>query len=304
MDDTDYYDKINKDISSLVQLELKPKDVRISTMTVICKVPLKFMCINIAKYINLNSNGILSVKYGNKNNLLIGRSMITVKKKNKPKVKNVVKTGRQKKQNTFQNQVTLYVKVKTKEKPINIKVCSNGSLQMTGCISVIDALEALKTIFDEFKSIKAVFNKETNTIDEIQYVSEIAKLNFKYVFDFNIAMIQSNFKVPFEIDRIKLYELMRNEQYNCTFEPIKHACVNISYDPNKSGKSVSIFVFEKGSILITGVSNCKQIYDGYIFINKYLLSNITKIIKQNRTIVPPPQPVQQQNQTNINKYLK
>ena len=44
-------------------------------------------------------------------------------------------------------------------------------------------------------------------------------------------------------------------------------------------KTISIFVFEKGPIVITGAKNCEHILSGYNFINKYLLTNHMKVVK-------------------------
>jgi Transcription factor TFIID (or TATA-binding protein, TBP). len=108
-----------------------------------------------------------------------------------------------------------------------------------------------------------VVNPETVTIEKIK--------------NLRIAMINSGFKIPFKIDRGKLHNLLIKSDYDCSFDPAKHACVNIKYD--HPDKTISIFVFEKGSIIITGAQNCAQINSAYIFINKYLLTNHALIKK-------------------------
>ena len=90
-------------------------------------------------------------------------------------------------------------------------------------------------------------------------------------------MINSNFVLPFKIDRPKLYNLLFKEKYECFYDPIKHACVRVRYQHPL--KLVSIFIFEKGNIIITGAQSCEQIKDAYTFIYKYLLINYKNIIK-------------------------
>ena len=96
----------------------------------------------------------------------------------------------------------------------------------------------------------------------------------------------------FGIDRDKLYKKLKEDisqkKFNGKFtidpkyDPNRHACVNIQLfilnpELNITVKSVSIFVFEKGSIIITGAKNFKQVMSAYNFINTYLLSNYFNI---------------------------
>ena len=92
-------------------------------------------------------------------------------------------------------------------------------------------------------------------------------------------MINSNFNIGFNIDREKLFEKLILNNYECTYDPIIHACVNLKY--TIKSKKISIFIFESGSIIITGANNCNQILCAYNFINKYLLTNYDKIIMKN-----------------------
>jgi hypothetical protein len=48
-------------------------------------------------------------------------------------------------------------------------------------------------------------------------------------------MINSGFKLPFKIDRGKLYNLLLSENYDCFFDPGKHAAVNVKHvHPDKT----------------------------------------------------------------------
>ncbi len=164
-----------------------------------------------------------------------------------------------------------------KNKPINVKIFSNGAIQMTGCKTIDNALDVLIIILEEFKNIRAIVNYKEHKIVEKPYASDLNILKLKNVKKFKIAMINSNFKLPFKIDRRKLYNLMMSHGYDCVYDPNKHAPVNIKYD--HIDKPISIFVFEKGPVIITGARNCGQILESYNFINKYLLTNIKGIIK-------------------------
>ena len=246
-----------------------PKDVSISTMTIVCKMDTIFNCRNIAKYIDLSPTGILSVTHGKAGDVRTNRSII-VKKSTSGKKK--------KKKNVFYNQVSMYVNVKAKKKkPVNIKLFLNGSIQMTGCKTIDNAIETLSKVLPELSKVKAIVDYKEMKIVEKPFATNLKKLNIKHVKDVRIAMINSNFTIDFKIDRNRLYNLLLSENYDCLYDPVKHACVNIKYE--HPDKIISIFVFELGSIIITGARNCAQILDAYNFINKYLLKHYKTIVK-------------------------
>jgi len=250
---------------TLKKLDIKylPDDVTISTMTLVCGIDTKFNCENIARYISLSPNGILSVSYGKNGDTRTNRSII--KKK--------TSSGKKKKQKKcFYNQVSMYIDVSTKKKkPVNIKLFCDGAIQMTGCKTIDHSIEVLTKVLFELKKTKAIVDAKTRTIVEKPFVTNPEKLNIKDVSNLRIAMINSGFEIEFKIDRSKLHNLLLENNYECLFDPAKHACVNIKYD--HPDKTISVFVFEKGSIIITGAQNCLQIYSAYDFINKYLLKN-------------------------------
>ena len=250
---------------TLKKLDIKylPDDVTISTMTLVCEIDTKFNCANIAKYISLSPNGILSVSYGKSGDTRTNRSII--KKK--------TSSGKKKKQKKcFYNQVSMYIDVSTKKKkPVNIKLFCDGAIQMTGCKTIDHSIEVLTKVLFELKKTKAIVDAKTMTIMEKPFVTNPEKLSIKDISNLRIAMINSGFEIEFKIDRSKLHNLLLENNYECLFDPAKHACVNIKYE--HPDKTISVFVFEKGSIIITGAQNCSQIYSAYDFINKYLLKN-------------------------------
>jgi len=259
-----------------------PEDVTISTMTLTCKIATKFNCENIAKYIDLDVSRILTVTHGELGNTKTNRTIV-------PKKKTSGKPKKQKK--VFYNQVSMYVKVHAKnKKPVNIKLFSNGSIQMTGCKTVENAIETLIKVLYELKKEKAVINYATMKIVDKPFCDNVNILDLKHIIGLQIVMINSGFIIPFKMDRTKLYNLLLSDGYECTYNSVKHACVNVKFIHEE--KQISIFVFEKGSILITGARNCTQIYEAYMFINKYLLKN-HKIIKKNEVL----------SNSNIVKYL-
>jgi hypothetical protein len=59
-------------------------------------------------------------------------------------------------------------------------------------------------------------------------------------------MINTNFNIGFEINRERLYDLLLDKIniINFKFEPLHHAGVHLKFN------NISVFIFEKGSIII------------------------------------------------------
>jgi TATA-box binding protein (TBP) (component of TFIID and TFIIIB) len=267
-------DTLKQKILDALIIKKLPDDVFISTMTVCCELEIEFNVDNIARYIDLKSDGIKDISYGRDGDPATNRSLVP-KKKKKKKVKSKAK---KKQKREFHNQISLNVMIQSKkDKPVNIKLFTNGSIQMTGCKSVDNVIDVLSKIFIELQTVKAVIDKETMKIVDKPFINDSSKLELEFVNNITIGMINSNFVYPNKIDRLKLFNLLNLEQKECRYDPSNHAPVNIKY--NCKDKSISIFVFEKGSILITGAKNCEHILEGYEFINKYLLTNHKKIVK-------------------------
>jgi TATA-box binding protein (TBP) (component of TFIID and TFIIIB) len=257
----------NKILDVLVIRKLPP-DVSISTMTVCCDLDIEFRVNNIANYIDLNKDSIINISYGRNDDPSTNRSLFPRKKTKKKK----------KGKRVFYNQVSLAIMVESKkEKPINIKLFTNGSIQMTGCKSVENVIDVLDKIFNELKVVKAIIDlKQMKMIDK-PFINDHTKLYLNYIDNIVIGMINSNFKYPNKIDRLKLYNQLNIDNITSKYDPSNHACVNIKY--HCIDKTISIFVFEKGPIVITGAKNCAHIFSGYTFINRYLLTNHFKIAK-------------------------
>lgn len=236
--------------------DILSSDINVSTITFCAALNTKFYPQNIAKYINLSPDAIIK---------------ITPKKKSLKSKKNYNKN---KQNDQFQNQVTLYVNVSKKEKPLSVKIFKNGSLHFTGCKNIDNMLEAIQKICDECKKTRAIITKN-KTIKEITFAENIELLSIDNIQKFSISMINSNFTIPFCIDRPKLHIKLRSENISSEYDTNKHAGVQIKYKPN-----ITIFVFESGSIIIiVGRSGYSAIIDAYNYIYKYLLSSYDTILK-------------------------
>jgi TATA-box binding protein (TBP) (component of TFIID and TFIIIB) len=157
---------------------------------------------------------------------------------------------------------------------------------MTGCKHLDNIKKSLEILFDKLKICKAIFNSDMK-FEPKPFVNDISKLNIIDVHNFKIVMINTNFNILFQINRELLHQLLKNMNFDVTFDPIIHACVNIKYQIpqvyNTPAKTISIFVFESGSITIAGSNSCQQVLDTYNFINTLILSNYNLLLTKNIT---------------------
>ena len=273
---TDYLNVDKKEIKNL------PNGISISTMCASCKLNTRLNIPNIEKYLLLNSDDILTVKM-NKERM---RTLIAIK--NKPKRMKKIETKTKQKdtsKNHFYNQITVVVRVSQgpvkdlNEVPkINMKLFRNGSVQMSGCKSIKNINIALNKLISKLKEIKAKI--EDNAIVEKTFIEEPDNITVK---DFKIDMINSNYKVSMQLDRDKLYNLLLKKKVKSSYEPCIRACVIIKYVPlveNIEQKEVSIFVFQKGNIIITGARSQSHIISSYNYMNEILLTHKDEIIKK------------------------
>jgi TATA-box binding protein (TBP) (component of TFIID and TFIIIB) len=260
-----------------------PYDLEISTTTITCHLDVVFNVENIGLYFNDFDNIIIGKRYGNRivNNLINVKKLKVGKKKKRREKKN------------FYNQVSLIFRsatlmgldpeklsLKERFKTVNIKLFINGSIQMTGCKHLDNIKKSLEILFEKLKISKAVLNNSIK-FDIKPFVDDITKLNINNVTNFKIVMINTNFNILFQINREKLHQLLKDTNFDVTFDPIIHACVNIKYHiPNTLNKTISIFVFESGSITIAGSNSCQQVLETYNFINKLILNNYCSLLSK------------------------
>lgn len=263
---------ISKDLYnlySILDLSQLPKSIKISTITLTCQINTTFDNKNIENFLDLDSD-IVTIK-----SLDVNKSLLITKKRRKTKTK-------KSKKNAFYNQVSIGIKKEcdiNKKGIINIKLFINGSMQITGCKCIDDFLNTLSVLFTKLRVTKAIFDETKNIMVDKPFVGNIDELQINNIKNIKIAMINSNFNVGFSINREKLFCLLIDKNISCSYDPIIHACVNIKYNYDCK-KKISIFVFEKGTVIITGVNNCDQILEAHKFINNYLHSNYSNIMKR------------------------
>jgi len=263
-----------------------PPDLAISTTTVTMKVNVFFNVENIGLYFNDFDSILIGKRYGNR----VVNNLINIKK-----IKSDKKKKRKEKKN-FYNQVSLIFrtctlmgldpsKITQKEglKTVNVKLFINGSIQMTGCKHLDNIRSSLELLFEKLKITKVILNRNMEYIEK-PFVIDTTLLNINNVNNFYIQMINTNFNIQFHINRSKLFQLLLDNNIDASFDPIIHACVNIKYYLlSKKTKTISIFVFESGSITIAGSNSCSEILEAYNFINEFILSNYSVLLTKDIT---------------------
>jgi TATA-box binding protein (TBP) (component of TFIID and TFIIIB) len=268
----DYLDVKNKEISGL------PKGVSISTMCAKCNLGTKVDLDSIYDHLQLNNDDILTVKINKDKQRTI--LPIKVKKRRTTKKKSNGKS------NPFYNQITIVVRVYEGDKDviikngekcmekirkINVKLFKNGSIQISGVKKMKYTNRALNKLAYRLSEIN----------NDIKFVEDYDKLA---IYDFSIYMINSNYKINLHINRKKLFDILKMKKIKSSYEKCIRACVIVKYCPqikNKEDKEVSLFVFEKGNIIITGARNLEHIVESYNYMNNIILEHIDEIIKKN-----------------------
>jgi TATA-box binding protein (TBP) (component of TFIID and TFIIIB) len=270
-----------KELINIQNLEITnlPRGIRVATMCCSCHLNTNINLHNIEKYMELDVNNVLTIKRNNDNI----RTLINLKKPSKRALLN-----KDKKSNHFYNSVALNIRVTdgftsdiNGEPKINIKFFSNGSLQMSGCKTINDVNIVLNKIINKLKMVKGKL--EDGKITEINFVDNRDNM---FVNKFKIDMIYCNYSLSVKIDREKLYNLLQKKKIKCIYEPCIRPCVIISFTPSQDNifsKEVSIFIFEKGNIIITGSRSRNQIMEAYEYINKICLTHINEITKNDDT---------------------
>jgi TATA-box binding protein (TBP) (component of TFIID and TFIIIB) len=291
----------------LTGLKSLPSNLSVSTMTIICEFDCKFNINNIGKYVELSEDGIQKTKYATR----IKKRIMTYNNTDKirdeideavyeditrvrmiPYLEKKIKSRKQKKQDTtFYNQTELKIRCKVddytvkhdrkdRQKKISVKLFRNGTAHFTGCATINGLCEAVKILCNELKKTRAIvdYSGEEPKLKEIEFSTNPSALEIEKIVSSSISLINANFSVNFEIDRLRLKKLMDTLGHECTYNPIKYSGVKIRYN-YRDIKKVAILVFKSGSIVITGGRSCNQVKKAYNFICNILNENYQKIVE-------------------------
>lgn len=186
----------------------------------------------------------------------------------------------------FWNQITIIITPEPGFKN-NIKIFNNGSISMTGVKKIENGKKSVEILIGY---IKKIHKNDPEILREQIPIDTLEMVTFK------IALINSDYNISYNVNRSALHKIL-SSKYNvsATFDACEYPGVNIKMFWNKNNvmgntftgkcpcqkkcvgkgngdgegqcKIVTIFVFQSGSIMITGARCIEQIYSGYHFIN-------------------------------------
>jgi len=249
------------------QVDNLPKGIRVSTICSSCHLGCELDLDKIQKYLPLDSDTILSVKK-TKTDL---RTILTPPE---------ILDNEEKRIKSFQNSITIVMRKSSgfttdldNESKINMKLFKNGSVQMSGCKDLMAVNIVLNKLIFVLKQKYQI--KESKK--EISFVENPDLLK---ITNFKIDMINANYKVNVTVNREKLFNLLLKKKIKTSYEPCTRACVIIKYNSKPEEKDISIFVFEKGNIIITGAKSKESVKDAYTFINSILVTHQEEVDKK------------------------
>lgn len=192
----------------------------------------------------------------------------------------------------FDNQATLILR-DSLHNYVNIKVFRNGNIQMTGLKSIEAGRGAIDKVIEEIRRIHA--EEDPNVVENVDNIQNINN---------RVRLINSDFRVGFDIKRDKLHKIVRFGGVFCSYEPCIYPGVKIEFywnrakdgqdgmctcEPPCNGKGcgdmlgfckkITIAVFQSGCIIITGAQSYEQIDDAYTFICNVLQENFDEVHK-------------------------
>lgn len=239
--------------------DILPSCLNVSTISLTFQLNTIVNLKNINEYMTISENDICSIDF--EGNL---RTVLPKKKIKK------------RKSNNFYNSITLEIMVRKTQtvddkiipsKVINFKIFKNGGVQIAGCKNINEGNIAIQKLISRLSTNIGI--ESEGKMQEITFTEKPITVT-----DIKINLINVNFKLDFNINRELLYQVLLNDNIICYYEKCKHAGVCVKFNPPEKEKPISIFIFESGSIVITGSKNEQHILTGY--------KHVTKIIKNKK----------------------
>jgi TATA-box binding protein (TBP) (component of TFIID and TFIIIB) len=233
-----------------------PECLKVSTISLTFSMSTAVNFDAIGLHHQLSKDGICSINHQG-----VCRSIMEEKKKKKKKNPNIVV----KEKKNFFNSITVNVGLGN-ERYIHSKIFNNGSVQMAGFVGIEEANKAVNTL-------TALLGRPA-VVDGV----EVPYTQSPIVIDkMKINLINVGFCMPYHIDQEKLIDILISKGVKCILEKSKHAGVRIKYLPAGKEREIAIFVFERGSVVITGSKNHHHILSGYGFITGIFEEHATEV---------------------------
>ena len=245
-------------------------EVRISSISSHIRLGTNILLPQVFKVLKrtLSPNSIGCVTYGSEEHKVIEK-----KTKKKPKKQ-------------FQNSISVdvivtqqsHMRYPGRTSRVNMKIFSNGTVQMSGCRCGYDGNVALNTLIDRL-------NKRYLIIDGVTKEATITGLIEGEIapHGLQINMVNTDLKLGYEVNREKLYSTLLEKKLQTKYDKINHAPVDLNFLIEGKEKPVHIYFFESGSVIITGSKHHDQINNALAYMHATLdpIKNDIKKITSN-----------------------
>lgn len=257
-----------------------PDNIKITTITSIYHFDFVIDPQYISDNIPLSNDFIENVKYG-ENKVLESegknyyRTINSEEKKAKRK-NHSINVKKYVKHNNLYKQTRLGINIRQNNIKFKLKIFKNGTIQTTGSQSIKDVFFVLYNLFELFKK------------DEKYLESGYENLDIKKITYFTCSLINCKIYLGFQVNRVEAYKKLKDyTKMMVKFDPSRHAAISIKFtDLEKDDNIISkykkryltIFVFERGTILINGANCYKDLMIAYKYITEFLLSNKSLVV--------------------------
>lgn len=218
----------------------------------------------------------------------------------------------------FYNSCTIIIKPDKERRPVNVKLFANGQITITGGLENKDGQDAVISLLKIINVDKNNF-LDNNKLDEAtmlrftknkkcgEKINGYIKPKDTEIIKYDITMINSDYKLNFNVDRDKLYNILMNETgLMSVFDGNMYPGVKIYYywnlfNKENNGickctnkikckgkgnglgehkcKKITVVIFQSGSVMITGANSDYQIEHVHKDIKKIIEKYYTRIIK-------------------------
>ena len=229
-------------------------NIKVSTKTFTAMTNLKLNIKEIFDYLPITPYNVLYKKRGrkkkNENNDIIQEvpegSIITLKYEDKIRGVELKAKKKIKKIKWFRNSITAVIML---DKPINFKMCNNGTFQMTGCKKLEHAELCIKYIWNYIKDNKDLYSF-TRYIDEsifeVLFIPSMRNIDFSLGFCIDREKL-NKFLTPYSIENDSIEEknikekIFKDKNFHCLLETsFGYTGVNIKIPLKKEIKDMRI----------------------------------------------------------------
>lgn len=268
----------------------KPTDIKISTITLTGKIGDYVMGKFLYDRLPINED-LIYIENGKEYKGVKTKKKVKYSKKEKVSKLDKRKLGRGK---PLSNQISIGMKGEGYHKnPVCLKIFKNGNIQLTGCKTIEEGIMLYKKLYEYINKISTTFYLEED--DKYYKIESVKNMIKPKDLVLNSEMINASYNFNFEIDQIKLNDLLKslykdNEIFvtydSCVSSPaVRCYLMNMSvYDVRKKKpKQPSVFVYRSGSCNII-VWKMDMLYKAYDFINNLLKENFMTVVSQDLLI--------------------